>query len=87
MERQLQQIDEKIDAILKEISGLKKQLDSLSHLPRDKPLPIQKAAEYLHLSVSRLYGLIYSGELIPIQRNKKGRILFSLEELNRYLKK
>ena len=87
MEDQLMRIEEKLDMLLKEVIGLKKGLGNHNHLPRDKPLAIRQAAEYLHLSVSRLYGLIYSGELSPMQRNKKGRILFSLDELNRYLKK
>ncbi len=85
MEEQLIRMEEKMDLLIKEVIGLKKRLDNLSHMPRDKPLPINGAAEYLNLSVSRLYGLIYSGELTPIQRSKRGRILFSQEELNRYL--
>ncbi len=85
MDKALTQIEEKIDLLIREVITLKKRLDSLSHQPRDKPLPIVSAAEYLNLSVSRIYGLIYSGLLKPIQRGKKGRILFSLEELNRYL--
>ena len=85
MEEQLIRMEEKMDLLIKEVIGLKKRLDNLNHMPRDKPLPINAAAEYLNLSVSRLYGLIYSGELTPIQRSKRGRILFSQEELNRYL--
>lgn len=85
MEEQLIRMEEKMNMLIKEIIGLKKQLDNLNHMPRDKPLPINGAAEYLNLSVSRLYGLIYSGELTPIQRSKRGRILFSQEELNKYL--
>ena len=87
MEDQLMRIEEKMDVILREVTGLKKRLDNLNHQPRDKPLAIQQAAEYLQLSASRLYGLIYSGKLTPMQRNKKGRVLFSLEELNKYLNK
>jgi excisionase family DNA binding protein len=85
MEKALTRIEEKIDLLIREVITLKKRLDSLSHQPRDKPIPISTAAEYLNLSVSRLYGLIYSGELTPIQRSKRGRILFSQDELNRYL--
>jgi hypothetical protein len=76
MKEQLIRMEEKMDLLIKEVIGLKKRLDNLSHMPRDKPLPISGAAEYLNLSVSRLYGLIYSGKLSPIQRSKKGRILF-----------
>lgn len=85
MDKALTRIEEKIDLLIREVITLKKRLDSFSHQPRDKPIPISTAAQYLNLSVSRLYGLIYSGLLKPIQRGKKGRILFSLEELNRYL--
>lgn len=51
-----------------------------------KPLSMKQAADFLHLSVSRIYGLIYEGKLTPIQRKRKNKILFSYEELNRFLK-
>ena len=51
----------------------------------DKLLSIKEAAAYLHLSVSRMYRLIYEGKLKPIQRRKNSKILFSTQELDNYL--
>ncbi len=51
----------------------------------DKLLSIKEAAAYLHLSVSRMYSLIYEGKLKPIQRMKNSKILFSTQELDNYL--
>ena len=51
----------------------------------DKLLSIKEAAGYLHLSVSRMYSLIYEGKLKPIQRRKNSKILFSTLELDSYL--
>ena len=51
----------------------------------DKLLSIKEAASYLHLSVSRMYSLIYEGKLKPIQRRKNSKILFSTQELDNYL--
>ena len=51
----------------------------------DKLLSIKEAAGYLHLSVSRMYSLIYEGKLKPIQRMKNSKILFSTQELDSYL--
>ena len=87
MEMQLITIEEKLDIVIQELIELRKRLDNVNHQSRDNPLSIKQAAEYLKLSVSRLYYLVSSGELIPQQRNKKGRILFSIEELKSYLKK
>jgi len=51
----------------------------------DKLLSMKQAAGYLHLSVSRMYSLIYEGKLKPIQRRKNSKILFSTQELDSYL--
>ena len=51
----------------------------------DKLLSIKEAASYLHLSVSRMYSLIYEGKLKPIQRRKNSKIIFSTQELDSYL--
>lgn len=51
----------------------------------DGLLSIQQAANYLHLSVSRMYSLIYTRKLKPIQQKKNSKILFQLNELDSYL--
>lgn len=48
-------------------------------------LSLKQAGDFLHLSVSRMYCLIYQKKLIPVQRTGRSKILFSKEELNRYL--
>ncbi len=53
---------------------------------RDRPLTMKLAAEYLQLSQSRIYSLIYEKRLTPIQRQKGSKILFTTEELDNYLK-
>jgi hypothetical protein len=85
MEEQLMRIEEKMDMLIREVAGLKERLESNCHLPRDKPLPIQQAADYLHLSVSRMYSLIYQKKLNPIQRKRNSKLLFSIGELDSYL--
>jgi hypothetical protein len=86
MEEQLSRLESKLDSLLREVADLKKRLDRNAHMARDEPMAIRQAGQYLRLSVSSIYKLIYAGELNPIQRHKKGRILFSIEELNRFLK-
>lgn len=49
-------------------------------------LSLKQAATYLHLSISRIYGLIYDKKLTPVQRGERSKILFKRTELNRYLK-
>ena len=51
----------------------------------ERPLSMKQAADFLHLSISRMYGLIYEKKLMPLQRMGRSRILFSIQELNRFL--
>jgi hypothetical protein len=51
-----------------------------------RPLSMKQAADYLHLSVSRMYSLIYRKKLTPIQRKRSSKLLFSICELDSYLK-
>ena len=51
-----------------------------------KPLSMKQTSDFLHLSISRIYGLIYEGKLNPLQRKRKNKILFSKDELSRFLK-
>lgn len=50
-------------------------------------LSTQEAADFLNLSRARIYQLIYQKTIQPLQKLKRGRILFEVNELNRYLQK
>lgn len=78
LQRKLEQIDHKLDLLIR-ASGRKQYLPG-------QPLNAQQAADYLHISPSHLYALIYEGKLKPMQRRKHGRILFTGELLDEYLK-
>lgn len=82
MEQLLIRLEQKLDKLIDEVNSMKM---NQGHLPRDQPLSVAESADYLRLSTSSVYKLIYSGELKPIQRTKGGRILFTTEELNRFL--
>lgn len=84
---QFERIEYKLDQLLSEVLDLKSQLNGYCHMPRDKPLDIQQAADYLHLSTSSIYKLIYATKLTPIQRSGKTRLLFTLEELDNFLRR
>lgn len=49
-------------------------------------LSLKQAADFLHLSQSSVYKLIYNKRLIPVQRMAGSRILFAKEHLTDYLK-
>ncbi len=49
-------------------------------------LTLKQAAEFLHLSTSSIYKLIYKKNITPVQRTAKSRILFTKEHLINYLK-
>ena len=85
MIKKLKQIEQKLDLIISEITGLKTRLDKHTPMPRDKPLSVKEAADYLQLSASRIYNLIFEKKLLPNQRTKRCRITFSIEALNNYL--
>jgi excisionase family DNA binding protein len=78
MQQQLEQVNRKLDFLIQTI-GRKTGVE-------DQPLNGQQAADYLHISSSHLYALIYEGKIKPIQKRKHGRILFTKELLNDYLK-
>jgi excisionase family DNA binding protein len=48
-------------------------------------LTVKEAADYLQLSASRIYNLVFEKKLQPNQRTKRCRITFSVEQLNNYL--
>ena len=49
-------------------------------------LSLKQAADFLHLSQSSIYKLIYNKKLTPVQRSARSRILFTKEHLTYYLK-
>jgi len=83
MEQHLEKALKRLDKIERLLEQLTARPDSKSDT--DKPLSMKQAADYLHLSISRMYSLIYDGRLQPIQRQKNSKILFSIDELNKYL--
>lgn len=80
---------EEQDEIHNRLNALESKIDSLLKLARDDgsntPMSVEQAANYLHLSVSRIYCLIGGGHLQPLQRKKYGRILFRQSDLHEYL--
>lgn len=83
MNKEFELIHLKLDHLTTELATIKANLKSLQS--NSPPLSLKQAAAYLHLSVSRVYDLVYSGKLKPLQHRKGGRILFSREILNKYL--
>lgn len=83
MEQDLQLFHQKLNYIVAELAFIKTNMQYLDNT--GPPLSIQQAAEYLHLSQSRIYDLVYRGRLKPLQHRKHGRILFTKETLNQYL--
>ncbi len=80
METEIQQIHHKLDLLITEVKKLQKQAPA-----GEKSFGIQEAARRLHLSVSRVYALIYEGKLKPLQREKYSRIQFTEKNLNQYI--
>ncbi|MDE3248120.1 MAG: helix-turn-helix domain-containing protein [Bacteroidota bacterium] len=76
--------DEKLDCILAELQQIRELLRSNSS-PPTKNLTIKQAASFLNLSVARLYELVYTGKIVPLQHKKYHRIQFSLHTLQQYL--
>ena len=78
-------LNNKIDKLTEEISFIKILLQKNNNLHnKDETLDIKQAADFLKLSVSRLYQLIYAKKLIPMQRKKGTRLLFSKQLLMDY---
>ncbi len=79
MEQQLESVLQRLDRIEQLLARLRDPPDY------EKSFTLKEAAAYLRLSVSRMYSLIYDASLKPIQRQRNSKILFTIEELNRYL--
>ena len=80
--QQEEYICQQLNQILSEIQQLKTNLLQTNNSP---PLNSKQAADYLHISVSRLYELVQSEQLISLQHHKKSRLLFSTQQLQKYL--
>ncbi len=83
--QRLEQIEERLDRLLKDIAFIKRKMANYSHMPRDKPLNIDEAADYLKLSVSTIYKMVYAGKITALQRSSKTRLLFTVNELDLFL--
>jgi len=86
MEEQMKKLAgrlERIEELLKQLVMQTKEKDVGSD--NSRPLSMKQAANYLHLSVSRIYSLIYQKKLNPIQRKRNSKLLFSISELDNYL--
>lgn len=75
----LEQIEQKLDKLQRTQEPLQ------PYLAADQLLSAKETAAYLHLSVARIYCLVCEGKLAPLQRKRRGRILFSQSQLNDYL--
>lgn len=84
MNEELKLIQQKLDSLITKLDKIQSRLSS-QEINSSPPLSLQEAASYLHLSVSRVYSLVYAGKLQTLQHTKRGRHLFSKEHLNQYL--
>ncbi len=82
----LESIERKLDKLLSDVAYIKGKLSNYSHMPRDRPLSIRQAADYLKLSVSTIYKMVYAGKIMAVQRSNKSRLLFTIDELDLFLK-
>ncbi len=85
MKEELAQLNLKMDALLAEMKELKASLSGTRRPPATVKYTVTEAAAYLRLSVPRVYELVYTGKLQPIQRKKYSRLLFSADVLNHFL--
>lgn len=100
MEIELEIITKKLDEIVHEIGAITERVASIENslamlvaaraetdVGQNILFSLKDAADFLHLSVSRIYALIYQKKLTPFQTSKNSRILFSKDELDNYLSK
>lgn len=86
MQAELQELKDRImniERLLEELVNRNGERDVGTN--NERPLSMKQAADFLHLSISRMYGLIYEKKLMPLQRMGRSKILFSIKELNRFL--
>lgn len=86
MQAELQELKDRImniERLLEELVNRNRERDVGTN--NERPLSMKQAADFLHLSISRMYGLIYEKKLMPLQRMGRSKILFSIQELNRFL--
>ena len=87
MQKEFERLHQKLDFLLADVKQIKALLAPQNRQENisTKLYTISEAADYLRLSVSRIYELKYEGKLVPIQRKKFSHVLFTTEHLNRYL--
>jgi excisionase family DNA binding protein len=82
IEERLQNIESRIDniyQILEKLNGI----DQDENINKNKRVNIDGASEILFLSKSRIYQLVEMNELPHIKKGR--RLLFEVDELNKYL--
>lgn len=80
-------LHKKVDALHSELAAVKQLLLANNTVPSftDKPLTVQEAAAFTGLSVSSIYRLVREKQLHPLQRLKRGRLLFLKQSLLDFL--
>jgi excisionase family DNA binding protein len=83
---ELLSLHRKLDNLSADIKSIKQLLarKDATHLP-DKPFTVAEAADFTGLSPSTIYKLVHYKKLQPLQRKKRGRLLFMKENLFAFL--
>ena len=76
---------EKLNLILAELRAIKERLPPADPAQAEQFCSVKQAAVLLRLSEARIYELVYSHKLIPVQHKKNHRILFSFPTIQQYL--
>lgn len=87
MQKEFEYLHQKLDVLVAEVKELKALLllATQQYTFPAKTCTVREAAAYLRLSVARVHELVYTGKLLPSQRKKYSRLLFTTEQLNQYL--
>ena len=84
-------MEQELENVIKRLEKIEYLLEQLASKPaagspKGKLLSMKQAAEYLQLSRSRIYSLIYEKLLQPVQKQRGSKIFFTAAELDNYLK-
>ena len=72
--------------ILKELKIIREHISGQSAIMQpDQPLSVVQAARFLGLSASTIYKLVHFKKIQPLQRKKRGRLLFDKKSLLQFL--
>lgn len=81
MKQELLEINQKLDAILERLNH------TASPHSEEQLLDIKEAAKYIRRSVPRLYKLVRSNASKSVRYKKGDKHLFTVHDLNEYLRK